>query len=295
MENGSTQENKNTDTNNSTHHNKTVSFLSGHESVQGRRWSMEDTFIMTERLEYKSLPSGHNFALYAVFDGHGGKDTANLLVDLIPKNIVANLNSDATNVEDALKIAFASTDKQILERAKREGWSNGSTAVLSLIVDNVLYLANIGDSECVLAKKKDDGHESILLSFKHKPSDSSEKERIERAGGSVYFGRVMGTLAVARAFGDIDFKAPHNKASLDYVSAEPYILKQTISHEHDFLIVACDGLWDKLTYDDAVQFVAVHKASGKTATETAQLLVKNALDRGTLDNVTAIVVYFVHS
>lgn len=55
------------------------------------------------------------------------------------------------------------------------------------------------------------------------------------------------------------------------------------------------SLRDKLTYDDAVQFVAAQKASGKTPTETAQLLVKNALDRGTLDNVTAIVVYFVHS
>lgn len=91
------------------------------------------------------------------------------------------------------------------------------------------------------------------------------------------------------------------------MSSEPYLFTLPLTTEHDFLIVACDGLWwvhkcvtiylirDKLTYDDAVQFVASHKAAGKTATETAQLLVKNALDRGTLDNVTAIVVYFVHS
>lgn len=53
----------------------------------------------------------------------------------------------------------------------------------------------------------------------------------------------MGTLAVARAFGDIEFKFPHNKGNEDFVSAEPYIFKLPITKEHDFLIVACDGLW----------------------------------------------------
>ena len=39
------------------------------------------------------------------------------------------------------------------------------------------------------------------MSEKHKPSDTSERQRIEAAGGGVFFNRVCGTLAVSRAFG----------------------------------------------------------------------------------------------
>jgi len=76
------------------------------------------------------------------------------------------------------------------------------------------------------------------------------------------------------------------------VSAEAYLNKIEILPEHDFLIISCDGLWDKLTYDEAVEFVANAKSEGKQPEEVAQLLVKDALERGTMDNVTAIVVYF---
>ena len=53
----------------------------------------------------------------------------------------------------------------------------------------------------------------------------NERDRIKKAGGHVVFGRVMGSLAVARSLGDRDFKYPFNKADGDFVSAEPYIMK----------------------------------------------------------------------
>jgi hypothetical protein len=44
--------------------------------------------------------------------------------------------------------------------------------------------------------------------------DDSERERVQLAGGFVIFGRVGGTLAVSRAFGDKPFKVPHSKVGL---------------------------------------------------------------------------------
>jgi len=102
----------------------------------------------------------------------------------------------------------------------------------------------------------------------------------------------MGSLAVARAVGDRDFKYPYNKADGDFVSAEPHIAKIMVTPEDEFLIVSCDGLWDKLSYEEAVDFVVQCRAQGKGPQEAAQLLVNDSLEKGTLDNVTAIIVYF---
>ena len=46
----------------------------------------------------------------------------------------------------------------------------------------------------------------ILLSQDHKPTREDESKRIRDAGGFVINNRVMGELAVSRAFGDVDFK-----------------------------------------------------------------------------------------
>lgn len=50
--------------------------------------------------------------------------------------------------------------------------------------------------------------------------DESERERIQAAGGFVIFGRVGGTLAVSRAFGDRPFKAPYSRTPADLVTGK---------------------------------------------------------------------------
>jgi protein phosphatase 2C family protein 2/3 len=92
-------------------------------------------------------------------------------------------------VEEALKKGFLKTDQQILQKSSIEGWTDGSTAVLALVLNDSIYIANTGDSEAVLGRRVKDGqYEAILLSEKHKPSTGSERQRIEKAGGHVIFG-----------------------------------------------------------------------------------------------------------
>ncbi len=129
-----------------------------------------------------------------------------------------------SDFESALKSGFSITDKQVLDAAVNRNFTSGSTVVVILLVGNCLYVANVGDSEAVLAKRtSDSSYEAILLSQKQKPSDPGEKDRIKKAGGHVVFGRVMGSLAVSRAIGDRDFKFPFNKSEADFVSSEPCI------------------------------------------------------------------------
>eukprot|EP01114_Cavostelium_apophysatum_P012234 TRINITY_DN2714_c0_g1_i1.p1 TRINITY_DN2714_c0_g1~~TRINITY_DN2714_c0_g1_i1.p1 ORF type:complete len:332 (-),score=59.08 TRINITY_DN2714_c0_g1_i1:103-1098(-) len=276
------------------HEGKQLHPVSSHESAQGRRYSMEDTFVAFDNLaeQFPSLPKENSYSLYGVFDGHGGKDAAILLEQLIPKRLIDTLDGSCSNIQEALRKTFFHTDKEILTRSRKEGWTNGSTGVLTFLVNSTLYLANLGDSEAVLAKKTAEGYEAVLISEKHKPSSAGERARIEKAGGHVIFGRVMGSLAVARAFGDIEFKHPENNADGDFVSADPFINKVEITDEHEFMIVACDGLWDALTYQAAVDFVVKSRANGASNSAVTGLLVTEALDRGTFDNVTAIVIFF---
>lgn len=65
-----------------------------------------------------------------------------------------------------------------------------------------LYIANAGDSRCVLARSG----QAIPLSFDHKPESDEERKRIEKAGSYITDGRVDGNLNLSRALGDLKYK-----------------------------------------------------------------------------------------
>lgn len=80
-----------------------------------------------------------------------------------------------------------------------------------------------------------------------------------------------------------------------FVIAQPTVKELSIElpttggiDEPSFLIIACDGLWDVMSDQEAVDLVLGY---GDDKTQVAQFLVKEALRRGTTDNVTVIVAW----
>eukprot|EP01118_Nematostelium_gracile_P009758 TRINITY_DN3295_c0_g1_i3.p1 TRINITY_DN3295_c0_g1~~TRINITY_DN3295_c0_g1_i3.p1 ORF type:complete len:184 (-),score=51.97 TRINITY_DN3295_c0_g1_i3:1-552(-) len=178
-----------------------------------------------------------------------------------------------------------------MKAAEGNKWTSGSTAVFVVLKNNKLYLGNVGDSEAVLGKKKQDGdYDTILISKKHRPTEREEMMRIIEAGGYVDNGRVQGSLEVSRAFGDIDLKWPHCCGTNDFVIARPFVNELDVE-EGDVVILACDGLWDVMSYEEVIEFIVSCKNEDKSPDETVKLLIQKALDEGTTDNITAIVVY----
>ena len=96
------------------------------------------------------------------------------------------------------------------------------------------------------------GGVAIDITRDQKASAPDEVSRIAKAGGFVNNGRVMGVLAVARAFGDASLKTPEVSKA---VTAEPEITSFRPLLEDEFIIIATDGLWDVMTSQDAVDFV----------------------------------------
>lgn len=114
------------------------------------------------------------------------------------------------------------------------------------VLPNRLYIGNLGDAEAVIGRQKPEGLVAECVTYKHKPNSPEERERIEKAGGHVVFGRVLGSLAVSRALGDAEFKMPRNKAQDDFVSSVPFLKAYSLGPDVPFMIIACDGLWDKV-------------------------------------------------
>jgi protein phosphatase 1L len=92
---------------------------------------------------------------------------------------------------------------------------------------------------------------------------------------------VGGVLAVTRSFGDHSLK----KAG---VSAIPHVLKYTLKPFDKFMIIASDGVWDSMSDQDAVNFCK----DDLSTKVIAQAIIKAALDKGSKDNISCIVVRF---
>ncbi|KAI3399089.1 hypothetical protein diail_7889 [Diaporthe ilicicola] len=141
----------------------------------------------------------------------------------------------------------------------------------------VLYTANVGDARIILCRSG----KALRLSYDHKGSDENEGKRISNAGGLILNSRVNGVLAVTRALGDSYMK--------DLVTGHPYTTETVIQPDIDeFIIIACDGLWDVCSDQEACDLVRNVQDPGAAS----KLLVDHALARFSTDNLSCMIVRF---
>jgi len=309
----------------------------------------ERSRIIKEKEKEPKVRGKENIGYFAVFDGHGGDNVCNYakkhmhnhLHQVLPKDLsdAVPLEERKKGISKALLETFRNTDNEILKEAKKNVWQDGSTAIVALITNNLLSIANVGDCKAILVRanvKKVKSQESessvrnsehnnqsiknsnqdqkqsspqpqsqsenqnqnqkdyrhLLLTKDHNPMDWDERKRIQKAGGQVKDGRVMGMLEVSRALGDQKFKAFG-------VTADPDIAQRILIQPDDsFLILACDGLWKGISVNDAVSFVwsGLEKYGEndkeKHRQEICNALVMESIKQGSTDNVTAILVFF---
>ncbi|KAK5094882.1 Protein phosphatase 2C 2 [Exophiala xenobiotica] len=233
--------------------------LWGLSAMQGWRISMEDAHAavldLQPEVEGKDLTAAapdKRLAYFGVYDGHGGEKVAQFAGENIHK-IVAKQDAYAKgDIEQALKDGFLATDRAILNDTRYEEEVSGCTASVGIVSKEKIWVANAGDSRTVLGVKG----RAKPLSFDHKPQNEGEKARISAAGGFVDFGRVNGNLALSRAIGDFEFKKSADLApEQQIVTAYPDVVTHDISEDDEFLVLACDGIWDCQSSQAVVEFV----------------------------------------
>ncbi|KAA3489859.1 putative protein phosphatase 2C 60 [Gossypium australe] len=177
------------------------------------------------------------------------------------------------------------------------GPTSGSTACVAILRNNQLVVANAGDSRCVISRKG----QAYNLSRDHKPDLEAEKERILKAGGFIHAGRVNGSLNLSRAIGDMEFK--QNKllpAEKQTVSANPDINTVELCDDDDFLVLACDGIWDCMSSQMLVDFIHEQLRSETKLSVICERVLDRCLAPSTAtgegcDNMTMILVQFKKS
>ena len=256
--------------------------------------------------------------IFGVFDGHGGKEVAEFVSRHFCLELLNNRAYQDRNYEQALKETFLRMDdllrtpdglKEVIRIAKDlpdnypvqadpSMMMAGCTSVVALVIRNTLYVANAGDSRCILCR---DGR-AIELSEDHKPALPRERDRIIKAGGSVEDGRVMGNINLSRSIGDMEYKKnPSLPPEEQMITAFPDLLTHSISQRSDYLILACDGIWDILTCQECVDMVYACARQNKSLSETVETILDHCLanDVSTsgglgCDNMTMILVKFKH-
>jgi serine/threonine protein phosphatase PrpC len=251
-------------------------------STPGRSNTMEDASGVVPN--FRGNPAEF---LAAVYDGHYGRTAADIARESLPGELERALAHSPTPGA-ALSAAFLATDRIIAAKEKTKAASSyrgadfgGAVAVVAYIDGRTLVVGNVGDAHAILDR---DGT-AQRLSHAHRASDPQEAQRIRQAGGKITrspddVARVRGELAVTRALGDTRFK--------EWVIAEPFIAELVLRQGDERLILACDGLWDWMTDQHAVDLLRQRQITEAAA--AGETLTKVALARGSEDNITLIVV-----
>lgn len=141
-------------------------------------------------------------------------------------------------------------------RSEDIAFAAGCTACSALITPTEIIVANAGDSRAVLARKNGDKVVGVEMSVDHKPELPEERQRIEKAGGFVEDNRVKGILNLSRSIGDLEYKSDSSIPLKDQmITANPDIRREKLGSDVQFLVLACDGIWDCLSSQEAVDFV----------------------------------------
>lgn len=275
------------------------------------RQAMEDSILG------KTFSIGdRHFTMTLVCDGHGiprafkrtGKTRGQLASafasTMIQKEFEDLMKADPTLlVEEALFRAVRRADRLLCE----EEFSvyGGTTASILLIEKTAdgprLVVGNVGDSRVVGIRKVDgkatgDGF-TIDHSAKHPEAPKrKEVQRIVDRGGYIRKGRVWyidpetrkenGGLAMTKSLGDrtkLDENGKLHDGLSDIMTLIPEDVKKM---GYDAAIVACDGVWDVISADEAAAILY----SYKNVNEGIKALITEAIARGTKDNVSAMMV-----
>lgn len=274
-----------------------------------------------------------------VYDGHGGPEASRF----VNERLVPYLNRFALEQggvsEDVIKKAFSATEEDFLYLAKRSWLSHpqiasvGSCCLVGVITDDMLYIANLGDSRAVLGSRDSSGRRVVAqrLTNDHNVADEEVRRELKELHPDdshivvhtrgVW--RIKGIIQVSRSIGDMYLKKPEFcRDPVFQQSVSPIPLKRPVMtavpsvkihklRPHDlFLIFASDGLWEQLSDEAAVEIVirnpragiakrliraALNEAAKKREMRYTDIeRIEKGIRRHFHDDITVIVIYLDH-
>lgn len=289
-------------------------------SLIGKRQQNEDVELYCSNLLANGKPSNIAYGAVDVFiicDGHGGTAVSAFVAPKMMDFFLKKALVYPLTPKIVTKL-FSNIQKELIVHNQRIANNCGSTAIVLIrFIDNItkaekIQLVNIGDCRAIMSRKGI----SKVLTKDHKPFWPDEKYRIDKVNKQygtdvkVRFADGdwrIGDLSVSRAFGDLD--------NTPYVTHKPDTFVYKIKPTDEFIIMACDGVWDVLQNHEAINFVRDHDydngvqyynfrartpAEGYPPNDAvrhtkniAEKLANYAIAKGSTDNVSVIIIFFV--
>ena len=252
-------------------------FRVGVSSMNGMRERMEDDH---------SVEMHDTWGFFGIFDGHVGPAAAEYMAQRWPEV----LREETIPISDErMKQISLDLDQEFLKLPSEDG-STGTFLIARKLGSGkyTLQVGNVGDSRVIVGK----GGRACSVTDDHKPNNEGELRRIEEAGGSVSNGRVDGKLAVSRAYGDSEYKTSDSNLT-HKVIAVPDIVHIDCGPE-DFIFLSCDGVFESnFTNEEVIEFVTEKLNETNDLSEIASAVCTEALDRGSHDNISCMLIQLV--
>ncbi|KAG1175973.1 hypothetical protein G6F70_003746 [Rhizopus microsporus] len=245
-------------------------------------WLGPSDHLSTWDLVMPRFRSKEDECIFALFDGSkhpkSGCRLTKQLNDMLTSHLakeLACIKSEDTIVS-AVRRTFLSLE-QSLGISPHIDKDSGASAAVCYIAGNKLYVANAGDALAVISRNNGQAFE---ITQKHIPLNPSEVSRIRAAGGYVSnSGLLNNELNVSRSFGHFHL--------VPVVNCNPYVSTIDLSENDEFVIMASRGLWDKMSYQTAVDIARTEKDDLMAA---AQKLRDFAITYGANDNLMVMVI-----
>ncbi|KAL3670295.1 hypothetical protein V7S43_004608 [Phytophthora oleae] len=281
----------------------------GVSSLEGRRNTQEDRWVVfpsvSAALETEFEPWASETAYVGIYDGHGGEECANILHDQLHSWIFKSPEAPSLAAKD-LQDCFEALDTSVCDYLLHKDDLSGSTATgIVLRPSNgkiLLTTAHVGDCRLVLSKRNGD---TVELTQDHRLTLETERERVIQLGGRVVNNRVNGVMAITRAFGDLEFKGMYgtttssgfgrgfrdNEKVPALLTAKPDVSDVELDPKEDvFLLLACDGLWDVFTSEEATAIFRERVDFHGDLQLAAHELAQEGIRRYSNDNITVIAI-----
>ena len=243
---------------------------------------------------------------FSLFDGHLGAEAAKFCTQHLHEYVAQIMNEcdDKNNnkMGDILRSAFNRTDEKFAEYAVANECEAGAVGVYVYYEynlnahgkeENFVYVANVGDCRAILCCNG----KCNVLTVDHNPKNPEEQKR---CGDAIQGDLLSGQVSVTRAIGD--YVGGSDK--LKGLSCEPNVVRHQLRKEDEFMIIACDGLWDVIGNDIAMKHCRRSLRKHNDVDQAAKDLIKlaqcesmrnchgEAEEALTSDNISVMVVGF---
>ena len=254
---------------------------------------------------------------FGIFDGHGGEGCSEFLKNNLLNYLLENKNFPY-DIKTSLTESFDKAEEEFFKLKCGEDLEHsdksGSCALVCLLFDNKIYIANLGDSRAIMSMNY--GSKVKQLTNDHKPDNPKEFERLIKNGSKVYgddnddpnrdpsklnfikdkaelekykannktseeivFREYPSDLAVTRTIGDIKSKKKEFGGKQGSIINKPDIYIHDINSTDDFVVMGCDGIFDDLTNQEVSDAAwLVFKSEAKEKNYDIHELTQDACD-----------------